>query len=218
MTWRWLAVGGLGLPLVVAVASLPSLGAEALKSELRLNRQRITLVLNAPGGQAPLPLAREERLNRQRITTLADDLVVPGAAILVPPPLTTPEPPLAGPPTPAPAPPAAQPVPPVLPVPPLAAPAGKPAVAPGVQPVAAPPVAAPPVPLVPGASIQPATMCVVKWVYCRGPIDDHGRRWHLIQGRPLHAQPTRLTGWLLRSPQTAPLFFSSEGNLYRLVF
>lgn len=213
MTWRWLAVGGLGLPLVVAVASLPSLGAEALKSELRLNRQRITQVLNAPGGQAPLPLAREERINRQRITTLADDLVVPEAPLLLAPPVTTNEPPLAVPATPAPAVPAAR------PVQPLAAPAGKPAVAPpALQPVAAPPVAAPPVPLVPGASIQPATMCVVKWVYCRGPIDDHGRRWHLIQGRPLHAQPTRLTGWLLRSPQTAPLFFSSEGNLYRLVF
>lgn len=197
MTWRWLAVGGLGLPLVVAVASLPSLGAEALKSELRLNRQRITQVLNAPGGLAPLPLAREERLNRQRITTLADDLVVPGAPLLAPPATTT-EPPLA--------------------VPPPPAPARKPAAAPGVQPVAAPPVAAPPVPLVPGASIQPATMSVVKWVHCRGPIDDHGRRWHLIQGRPLPVQPTRLTGWLLRSPQTAPLFFSSEGNLYRLVF
>lgn len=207
MKWRWLAVPGGLLALAALLASLPTLGAQMIHQELRFNRQRLydgidTIRFAPPAGVR----ASELRINRQRITTILDD---------------TPEPPLL-----APAgiilPPGTVIAPPVVPG------TAPPGVVVPPRAVVAPPVVpgAPPAPLVPkkvvvdpcDATVQPATLCIVRWSQCRGFIDDQGRRWQLIQGRPQQSQPGQMIGWLLTSDETSPLFYTRQGNLYRMMW
>ncbi|MFO0930830.1 MAG: hypothetical protein U0736_27990 [Gemmataceae bacterium] len=192
MKWRWLAVPAGGAAVVAMLASLPSLGPDHPAGAAG----EPAAALRRDGSDRLLPDQRlrtvEMRQNRQRITTVLDDdpppMVVPAPGVL--PPAT------------------------VVPPPPRAVPPA----APAVQPVAAPPILLPPGGKAGTATVETATLRIVQCLPCRGFVDDHGRRWQMIQGRPGLDQPPVLAGWLLTSYDTPPFFYSIRGNLYRMLW
>ncbi len=220
---------------------IPVWAGEVITHDLRINRQRITTVLNAPGGVPVMPQVQECMQNRQRITTIYD---IPGSvrdALPVDPQLdrrlidTTPRPGAYNGkriewPMPStllngnrnPSQPGRITTPPKI--------DNKPPKAIDKEevkfqvPAKDEPKATKDAPKKDKEHVEDdrarvihERLTLVDWRCGRQMRDDKGRVWHLIQGTPQIDKPTTLDGWMMQAEDSPIYFFSKTGRMWRLV-
>jgi hypothetical protein len=203
--------------LALTGALVPLWASEVITHDMRVNRQRITTVLNVPKAFQP-PQTTEFRQNRQRITSLNDipgmvrdalphDRQIDRSRID-----TTPRPGLHMKPS------------PLVPV----TPPGKGVTVPRLDVQPAKPSGKEEVvflqdaakdkdkPKDDGAKMREEKLVPKEWRCGRQLTDDKGRRWHLIQGMPHTDRPGELDGWIMQAADSPIYFFSKSGRMWRL--
>lgn len=200
--------------VALAGALVPVWAADPVTHDVKINRQRITTVLNAPGG-VQLPLCTKDVcINRQRITTVYD---LPGMVRGALPidrqfdrsridTLPAPKRINGGKST--------------LPAPKVDDKAPKPA-ATDKEEVRfqdkgkAPPAKGPAV--VDRAKMIEETVTIETWRAGRTFKDNKGRSWCLMHGDAQADVPATLRGWIMQAEDSPILFFSRTGRLWKLV-
>ncbi|MFO0846233.1 MAG: hypothetical protein U0797_28285 [Gemmataceae bacterium] len=192
--------------LALTGALVPVWASEVITHDMRINRQRITTVLNAPNAFTP-PVTVDSKATRQRISSLTD---VPGMVRDALPndpqidrrcldgrcrPRALTGLPFSG----------LTRAQPGLPAPTQEKGKDKDKA-----------VEAPKVVMDERAKSVAEKVTIVDWRDAQFK-DDKGRVWCLVMGHPEPARPTALDGWVMQAADSPILFFTKTGRLWRLV-